>query len=159
MRKMLAFRRRVEAGATACTAGTDSDHRCNFHCQHCFSRYLATDAPRLTLDDVARLADQAHALGVWQWHLQGGEPLTWPDLDRVLAAIGPQRFHIMITTNGWLMTPERAAELAALGVDKISVSIDSADPGSTTPSGAARARGSARAGRCSWRATRGCRPT
>jgi len=129
MRKMLAFRRRVEAGRYGLQLlELNYDNRCNFRCQHCFSRYLATDAPRLTLDDVARLADQAHALGVWQWHLQGGEPLTWPDLDQVLAAIGPQRFHIMITTNGWLMTPERAAALAALGVDKISVSIDSADP-------------------------------
>lgn len=128
MRKMLTFKRRVEAGRYALQlVELNYDNRCNFRCEHCFSRFLTRGTVRLGLDDVRRLADQAHELGVWQWHFQGGEPLFWPDLAEVVAAIGPERFHIMITTNGWLMTGERAAELAAMGVDKVSVSIDSAE--------------------------------
>ena len=98
---------------------------CNFKCEHCFSKNLDSGKRSLTVKDVKKLADQAHELGVWQWHLQGGEPMVWEDLDDVLEAINPERFHVFITSNGWLLTKDKAEKLARSGVDKVSVSIDS----------------------------------
>lgn len=131
LRKMAAYVRKVRKGQYALQLmELNYNNRCNFACEHCFSRFLSVPGGRrFTPEDVRALADQAHALGVWQWHLQGGEPLFWPDLDEVVRAIGPERFHIMITTNGSLMTRDNALRLAGLGVDKISVSLDSIDPG------------------------------
>lgn len=128
MKKMLRFKRRVEQGRYALQLlELNYDNRCNFTCEHCFSRFLDPGGDGLTLDEVANLADQAHEMGVWQWHLQGGEPLLWDDLPDVLEAIGTERFHVMVTTNGSLMTADKARLLADAGVDKIAVSIDSAD--------------------------------
>ena len=44
-----------------------------------------------------------------------------------LRALGTERFYVYLTTNGFFMTPEIAQELANLGVDRVSVSIDSLD--------------------------------
>jgi len=53
-----------------------------------------------------------------KYKLIGGEPLIWPDFEKSVSA----RFHISITTNGWMLTPERAKHLAELGIDKVGVS-------------------------------------
>ncbi len=127
--KMAAYQKRAKQGEYALQLlELNYNNQCNFRCEHCFSRFLSDGSRRLGHDDVSNLAGQADALGVWQWHLQGGEPLLWPDLDEVIAAIGPERFHIMITTNGFLMTPDKARALADQGIDKIAVSLDSIDP-------------------------------
>jgi MoaA/NifB/PqqE/SkfB family radical SAM enzyme len=129
LKKMANYRQAMKQGKYALQLiELNYNNNCNFKCQHCFSKNLSKGERHLKLSDVRNLADQAHELGVWQWHLQGGEPLLWPDLDDVLQAIGTERFHVMITTNGSLMTAERAQRLAELGVDKISVSIDSLRP-------------------------------
>ena len=38
-----------------------------------------------------------------------------------------ERFYVYLTTNGWYMTEEIAQTLADLGVNRVSVSIDSMD--------------------------------
>lgn len=127
IRKMMRYRGKTKKGEYALQLlELNYDNKCNFVCEHCFSRDL-TDEKRdkLNITDLKSLADQAHDLGVWQWHLQGGEVLVWKDIDKIIEAIGADRFHIMITTNGYLMTSEKAKELASLGIDKITVSLDS----------------------------------
>ena len=127
IRKMMKYREKTKRGEYALQLmELNYDNACNFVCEHCFSRDL-TDEKRdkLNIDDLKRLADQSHELGVWQWHLQGGEVLIWKNLDEIINAIGADRFHIMITTNGYLMTEAKAQELARLGIDKVTVSLDS----------------------------------
>ncbi|MGE4297654.1 MAG: radical SAM/SPASM domain-containing protein [Desulfovibrionaceae bacterium] len=129
MRKMMRYRDKARQREYALQlVELNYDNRCNFKCEHCFSRNLIQGERKLSLADVTRLADQAHELGAWQWHLQGGEPLLWGDLFDVIQAIGPDRYHIMITTNGSLMTETMASDLHRAGVDKISVSLDSFVP-------------------------------
>ena len=101
------------------------DNTCNFKCEHCFSKYFVQDEKRIGIMDVKKLAEQADMLGAWQWHFQGGEPLMWDELDDLIAVIGPEKFHIMITTNGYFLDENKALHLKEIGVDKISVSIDS----------------------------------
>lgn len=125
---MLQYNKRIKAGEYGLQLlELNYDNRCNFKCEHCFSRTLGGDRRRFDIANVKDLADQAHEMGCWQWHFQGGEPLMWPELDDLVRAVGPERFYIFVTTNGWLMTEKRAQELAELGVDKICVSLDSMD--------------------------------
>lgn len=105
-------------------------NKCNFTCEHCFTQSGSGDISdtKLTLEDIRLLADQADELGVYEIDIQGGEPLMYPNLFEIIEALGPERFYIYITTNGWLLTQELAEKLALAGVDRISVSIDSPDP-------------------------------
>lgn len=101
-------------------------NKCNFTCQHCFTRSGAGEfgETKLTLEDIKRLADEADALGIYSIDIQGGEPLLNPQLFELLEAIGTDRFYIYITTNAWLLDEAMANRLAAAGVDRVSVSID-----------------------------------
>ena len=77
---------------------------------------------------VERVANEAHELGIFEWDLQGGELLSRPQiLFDTLNAMKTERFYVYLTTNGWYMTEEIAQTLADLGVNRVSVSIDSMD--------------------------------
>ncbi len=102
------------------------NNACNFKCDFCFS----SDARRqhnkdcLPLDKIRELAEQAHELGIWEIVLTGGELLINKDgLLKLIAALGPERFHVILITNGYLLTREYASDLAAAGLDCVAVSI------------------------------------
>lgn len=105
-------------------------NKCNFRCQHCYTRSGAGEFGEtlLTPEDVKRLADQADELGVYEIDIQGGEPLLLPNLFELLEKIDTSRFYVYITTNGWLLDETMAKRLAKAGVDRVSVSIDSFVP-------------------------------
>lgn len=99
---------------------------CNFQCPHCYTKSGAGEfgETKLTLEDIKRLADEADELGVYEIDIQGGEPLVNKELFPILEALGPDRFYIYITTNGWFLDADMAKRLAAAGVDRVSVSVD-----------------------------------
>lgn len=103
------------------------DYKCNLSCSHCYAHRLGGKGKKLTVSDLASLSYEAHELGVFQFNLQGGEPLMWEGLDDIIKALRPELFHIAVTTNATLLDYEMAKWLRALGVDKISVSLDSID--------------------------------
>jgi MoaA/NifB/PqqE/SkfB family radical SAM enzyme len=103
---------------------------CNFKCQHCSTRApLGENAESLMpIERVERLADEADALGIFEWNMHGGELLTnKKNLFKLIKAIGPERFYVFLTSNGYLMTQDTAYELAEAGVNRVSISIDSFD--------------------------------
>jgi MoaA/NifB/PqqE/SkfB family radical SAM enzyme len=100
---------------------------CNFNCPHCSANAFQgpENRKKLSLEQIQDVADQADEIGIFVINLIGGEPLVWKELDEVVSAIGPDRFHISITTNGWFLTPDVTRHLASIGVDKLGISIDS----------------------------------
>ncbi len=110
--------------------------RCNFRCTYCMPRELfGTEhlfLPRselLNFDEIERLARLFAGLGVCKLRLTGGEPLLRRDLDVLigrLAAIDGID-DICLTTNGSLLTARRARELAAAGLNRITLSLDAID--------------------------------
>jgi len=108
--------------------------RCNFRCRYCMPReaYGADFAflPReeiLTFEEIARLARVFVSLGVRKLRLTGGEPLVrtdLPELVRLLAAI--PGVDLALTTNGSLLA-DQAEALAAAGLRRVTVSLDSLD--------------------------------
>ncbi len=111
--------------------------RCNFRCPYCMPkdtfgegyRFLSS-AERLSFDEITRLARLFVALGVRKLRLTGGEPLLragLPELIGDLAAL-PGVEDVALTTNGILL-PRHAADLKAQGLGRVTVSLDSLDPG------------------------------
>jgi len=85
-------------------------------------------AARLTDDEFVRLADLFVRLGIRSMRLTGGEPLVHPTLPELvgrLAALRP-RPEISLTTNG-VSLDRQAPALAAAGLDRINVSVDTLD--------------------------------
>ena len=103
------------------------DYRCNMTCPHCSNLCFAEKRRTLTPEVIGRVADQAYALGLAQLGISGGEPLTFPDLEDVARAIGPDRFHMFVSTNGTLLTAKKAKWLKEIGFDKVKVSLDCVD--------------------------------
>ena len=108
--------------------------RCNFRCSYCmpkeiFNReyeFLGRDL-LLTFEEITRVAGVLVARGVEKIRLTGGEPLLRVEIEKLiemLAALGD--IDLTITTNGSLL--ERKAEtLAAAGLSRVTVSLDSLD--------------------------------
>lgn len=104
-------------------------YQCNFACQHCSAEALNQDKPVMTLDHYREIVEQARALDVLSWNITGGEPLLVPWLDDLIPILKPATHYISVQTNGMLLTPARARQLAKLGVNSITTSVDAFDPG------------------------------
>jgi GTP 3',8-cyclase len=110
--------------------------RCTFRCTYCMPKeifgrdyaFLARDE-LLSFEEITRLAGVFVKLGTKKIRLTGGEPMLRRDFEKLvemLAAIDGLE-DIAMTTNGSLMTPERARALKAAGLDRVTVSLDSLD--------------------------------
>ena len=109
--------------------------RCNFRCPYCMPRATYGDdyrflapAERLGFDEIARLARLFTGLGVRKLRLTGGEPLLragLADLVGELSAIDRIE-DLALTTNGVLLA-QHASELAAHGLKRVTVSLDTLD--------------------------------
>jgi MoaA/NifB/PqqE/SkfB family radical SAM enzyme len=101
---------------------------CNFRCGICdFWKAPYRGKPRLSLEQVRVVAEKLRVLGPHVISIGGGEPLLHPDLVPICEALAPEHFLVMIT-NGWFVTRERAAALWNAGLYEVSVSVDYADP-------------------------------
>jgi cyclic pyranopterin phosphate synthase len=110
--------------------------RCNFRCPYCMPRetfddryrFLSTNE-RLSFEEISRLARLFVAEGVRKLRLTGGEPLLragLADLVGELSSIEGVE-DLALTTNGVLLA-QHAAELAANGLRRVTVSLDTLDP-------------------------------
>ena len=106
--------------------------RCNLRCSYCMPAdgldWLPGDQ-LLRPDELARLMRIAVTrLGVTSVRFTGGEPLLARHLEEVVAAAAglQPRPEISLTTNG-VGLARRAAALAAAGLDRVNVSLDSVD--------------------------------
>jgi cyclic pyranopterin phosphate synthase len=108
--------------------------RCNFRCHYCMpetQRFLPHDA-LLDYSEIALLVDRFVAHGIRKVRLTGGEPLVRRDIGTLIAALG-RHVHagrlneLTLTTNGSRLATF-AADLAAAGMKRINVSLDSLDP-------------------------------
>ncbi len=109
--------------------------RCNFRCPYCMPRATFGDqyrflaaTERLSFEEITRLARLFAAEGVSKIRLTGGEPLLrsgLADLIGELSAIEGVS-DLALTTNGVLLA-QHAAELAAHGLKRVTVSLDTLD--------------------------------
>jgi cyclic pyranopterin phosphate synthase len=95
-----------------------------------FDEYVWIDKREiLTFEEIARLASLFAGMGVNKIRLTGGEPLVRKDLDTLIRKLSALEGidDLCLTTNAALLE-EQAPALAAAGLRRINVSIDTLDP-------------------------------
>lgn len=103
---------------------------CNLRCTYCMPASGLTFLRRdqmLSAQEVIRMARIAvERLGVQQIRFTGGEPMTRPDLEEIVAGVAAlePRPDISLTTNA-IGLDLRAAGLRQAGLDRVNVSLDS----------------------------------
>ncbi len=125
--KVRRYEGKIRRGESIAIIQFQYDYACNFACEHCSIKGFQgrRKARTFTLGDVRELSRQADELGLAHFVVTGGEPLVFPDLDQLIAAIDPAKFYITSDTNGWLLDDARARHLKSIGLDKIQLSLDS----------------------------------
>ena len=102
-----------------------STRRCNLHCAHCYSDSHDREYPgELSTDEAVRMVHDLAAFGAPVLLISGGEPLRRPDIEVVAEAAVRAGMRVVISTNGTLLTAERAQRLAGIGVSYVGISID-----------------------------------
>ena len=105
--------------------------RCNFRCVYCMPeegmKWLKNDRI-MTFDEIVRLARLFVRLGIRGLRLTGGEPTIRHGLPSLIEKLNPLLNEglesLSLTTNGFRLK-EMAGDLAAAGLTRINVSIDS----------------------------------
>ena len=108
--------------------------RCNFRCVYCMPKEVYgrdyAFLPRrdlLTFEEIARLARVFARLGVEKIRLTGGEPLIRREVERLVEMLASiPGLDLTLTTNGALLA-QKAQALRAVGLGRITVSLDSLD--------------------------------
>ena len=108
--------------------------RCDFRCVYCMGEHMSflPKAEVLTLEELERLVGAFIAKGVERVRITGGEPLVRRDVMTLFEALGRRigtggLTELTVTTNGSQLS-RFANELAAAGVRRINVSLDTLDP-------------------------------
>lgn len=110
--------------------------RCNFRCSYCMPRELfgaehqfLARRELLSFEEIERLATLFAQLGVSKLRITGGEPLLRRGLEDLLEPLIriPGINDLSLTTNGSLLTAERAKALAGVGLTRITLSLDALD--------------------------------
>ncbi len=101
--------------------------RCNFRCTYCMPEEGMQWMPRdelLTYEELARIARVCvERYGFEAIRLTGGEPLVRAHITRLIEMLSPLGVDIALTTNG-VRLPELAHDLAAAGLQRVNVSLD-----------------------------------
>jgi GTP 3',8-cyclase len=108
--------------------------RCDFRCVYCMAENMTFLPKRdlLTLEELDRLCSAFIARGVKKLRLTGGEPLVRRGIMTLFASLSRHLAsgaldELTLTTNGSQLA-KYAGELAAHGVKRINVSLDTLDP-------------------------------
>lgn len=112
--------------------------RCDFRCVYCMSEDMTflPKADILTLEELDRLCSAFIRLGVRKLRLTGGEPLVRRNVIELFRALGRHvksgaLEELTLTTNGSQLG-KHAEALAAAGVRRVNVSVDTLDPAKFT---------------------------
>jgi len=99
---------------------------CNLSCAYC-NEYDKVSKP-VPLDEMLRRIDHLARLGTSIITISGGEPLTHPDLDQIIARIRHHGRIAGMITNGYFLMPDRIERLNQAGLDHMQISIDNVQP-------------------------------
>ena len=109
--------------------------RCNFRCTYCMPKEIFNSSFQylhrtelLSFEEIERVARCFARHGVTKLRLTGGEPLLRTGIEDLVARLAaiPEITDLALTTNGALLA-RKAATLAAAGLHRVTVSLDSLD--------------------------------
>jgi MoaA/NifB/PqqE/SkfB family radical SAM enzyme len=122
-----ALRSPCNLGCRYCYFGTIEEHRLTPPTQPGQLSHLSRDD--LTHDEITAFASTLGQSAVRRVFLAGGEPLIWPHTLALVETLRSAGIDVVLCTNGIpLNRPEITQRIVDLGVQGVSVSLDSADP-------------------------------
>jgi len=99
--------------------------RCNLNCIHCYAGSDNTvDVNELSTDQWLKVLDDCADFGCPVILFSGGEPLLHPDITMLARHAMKNGMRAVISTNGTLITPDKALELSSIGLSYIGTSLD-----------------------------------
>jgi 12,18-didecarboxysiroheme deacetylase len=103
--------------------------RCNLKCVHCYaqSEDISYDN-ELTHDQAVAMMDDLANFGVPVLLFSGGEPLVHPRLVEYAQYAVSKGMRAVISTNGTLITKEKAQILNDIGLSYVGISLDGLEP-------------------------------
>ncbi|CAI48862.1 Fe-coproporphyrin synthase AhbC [Natronomonas pharaonis DSM 2160] len=103
----------------------NTTNRCNLKCVHCYAgAETEAKAGELTTTEGKRLLDDLADYGAPVVLFSGGEPMVREDLTELVAYAADAGIRPVLSTNGTLLTEERARELKEAGLAYAGVSVD-----------------------------------
>ena len=98
---------------------------CNLKCIHCYAHAVGRSREtELTTEQAKTMIDDLAQFGVPVLLFSGGEPLVRPDLVELARYAVAKGMRAVISTNGTLITREKAKELKSVGLSYVGVSLD-----------------------------------
>ncbi len=106
--------------------------RCNYRCQYCMPKEGLSWMPRdelLCFEEIVRVVEVMSRMGIRKVRITGGEPTLRADIEELISGIAsiPGIHDLAMTTNGHTL-PVLAGRLAAAGLNRVNISIDSVNP-------------------------------
>ncbi|MEW5914300.1 MAG: 12,18-didecarboxysiroheme deacetylase [Thermodesulfobacteriota bacterium] len=102
---------------------------CNLKCLHCYAQATAGPAPQeLSTAQAKAMIDDLAEYGAPVILFSGGEPLMRPDLSELARYAIAQGLRAVISTNGTLISANKAKELKDIGLSYVGVSLDGMQP-------------------------------
>ncbi|MCL4318841.1 MAG: mycofactocin radical SAM maturase [Firmicutes bacterium] len=102
-------------------------YACNLGCAHCLSSSGKRQSNELTIEQARKMIDDMVDMGVFYINLGGGEPFARLDFIELLTYATERGLPCQFSTNGMLITAERAKRLGELADIRVQVSLDGAD--------------------------------
>ncbi len=102
-------------------------YACNLACVHCLSSSGRRDPNELSTAEMKTVVDELARMQVFYVNVGGGEPTVRPDFFELLDYCVDRGVGVKFSTNGGMITSERARRLAGTDYVDIQISLDGAD--------------------------------
>ena len=99
--------------------------RCNLKCVHCYAQAIDPEGKdEISTDQAKEIIDDLASFGSPVMLFSGGEPLVRSDLCELANYAVQKGMRAVISTNGTLITKEKARELREIGLSYVGISLD-----------------------------------
>jgi len=102
-------------------------YACNLACVHCLSSSGRRDPRELSPEEARAVVDELHDMQVFYVNIGGGEPMIRPDFFDLIGYAVDRGVGVKFSTNGTMLTPERARRLAGMDYVDVQISLDGTD--------------------------------
>lgn len=99
--------------------------RCNLKCVHCYAHAVEHEGQdQISTDQAKDIIDDLAMYGAPVMLFSGGEPLVRKDLVELASHATSKGMRAVISTNGTLITKEKARELKSVNLSYVGISVD-----------------------------------
>lgn len=114
--------------ASPLTGSIGVTQRCDSRCYYCDIWKWQDFIPDPTIEEFKKIFSSLSNLGVKVVSLSGGEPLLRKDIEEVISIVKNYNMRAQIVTNGVLLSKDRIIKLLKVGLDCVTLSLDTVNP-------------------------------